>query len=327
MDNLDSHKTTGGPKISVITASKNGAFFLKQTIGSILDQSFTNFEQVVADAVSTDETIEILRQYNHIRWKSEPDRHCDEGFYKALQMAQGEYIMFCCISDGYLDRDWFGKCADILDNDPEVSLVYGLARPVSEAGIAGNAKCSHFLNDPPPQKMDFFPYWLGTLSIFPESTFCVRANVFRQCFPRFAETDHFLQNHALLAFNYNFMKKGYLPFFLPSVASYCISSQNSSTNKWVKLNKQMKRQFQSAVNEYGNDILSGRKSHVFRDGNATEIRKIDPGELPLLRRKAFYYRMNRKKILGKRESNVISHQFRKLKILSDRLIYRRLKCH
>lgn len=74
------------PKISVITASKNTGCFLRQTIESILQQSFTDYEHVVVDGVSTDKTLEILKEYKHIRWISEPDEGADDGFYKAMKM-------------------------------------------------------------------------------------------------------------------------------------------------------------------------------------------------------------------------------------------------
>lgn len=315
------------PKISVITASKNTGCFLRQTIESILQQSFTDYEHVVVDGVSTDKTLEILKEYKHIRWISEPDAHADEAFYKALEMARGQYIMFCCVSDGYLDRNWFQKCAEVLDNDPDVSLVYGLPQQMTEDGTLGKIVSSNFLNHPPPQKMDFFPFWLGSFSLGSEITLCARANVFKECFPKFEPTGCFLQNHAVLAFSYNFNVNGYLPYFLPSVASYGRYHHDRNSDKLVKLNKLMKIQYQSAVNQYGNEVLSGKVKHVFRDGESNVIGAIEPHELKLYRRKVFLYRINRKAYLGKRKSNCLSHQIRNFKILMDYFLYRRLKYH
>ncbi|MHC4501004.1 MAG: glycosyltransferase, partial [Planctomycetota bacterium] len=49
----------GKPKISVITPCKNRARFLRETIESILQQTFTDYEHVLVDGVSTDNSIEI----------------------------------------------------------------------------------------------------------------------------------------------------------------------------------------------------------------------------------------------------------------------------
>jgi glycosyltransferase involved in cell wall biosynthesis len=303
------------PKISVITSSKNGARFLRQTIESILQQSFTDYEQIVADSASTDNTVEILKEYKHIRWISEPDRHADEGFYKALEMTRGEYIMLMPVSDGYLDKDWFGKCVGILDNDPEVSLVYGLAQSIMEDGTTKKIVCSHFLDNPPPQKMGFFPLWLGTFCLYPESTFCVRANVFKECFPKYEPTGNFLQNHALLGFNYNFNVKGYLPFFSPVVASFGRYHHDSNSKRLIKFNRIMKKQYQTAIVRYGNEVLSGKKEHAFRDGKSNVIKTIEPNELKIYRQKALDYRINRKFYLGKKKINGINYWSRRSKIL------------
>jgi glycosyltransferase involved in cell wall biosynthesis len=303
------------PRISIITASKNGARFLHQTIESILQQTFTGYEQVVVDSNSTDNTVEILKEYKHIRWISEPDRHADEGFYKALQMAQGDYIMLCCVSDGYLDQDWFKKCVEILDNDQDISLVYGTAQIMMEDGTAGKVVCSNFLSQPPPQKMNFFTFWLGTFCLCPENTFCVRANVFRECFPKYEPSGYFLQNHALLSFNYNFNTKGYLPYFLPTVAAYGRYHHDSNSSRLARFNRIMKKQYQNATIQYANDVLCEKRMHLFRDGKTNAIKTIKSNELKFYRQKVLDYRINRKIHLGKKRTRFLHRWLRKIKIL------------
>lgn len=310
------------PKISVITPSKNRGRFLRETVESVLQQTFTDYEHVVVDGVSTDNTIQILEQYKHIRWISEPDRHADEGWYKALMMARGEYIMISSVSDKYLDRNWFQKCVEVLDNDPEVSLVYGLAQCMSEDGTLGKIVCSNFFNHPPPQKMGFFPFWLGTFSLCPESTFCVRADVFKRCFPKYETSGYFLQNHALLSFNYNFNVNGYLPYYLPVVASCGRYHHDSNNVRLAKGNRIMKRQYKAATTQYGNKVLSGKRRHVFRDGESNVVKAIELNELEFYRQKVLDYRINRKVYLGRESSCSLRHQIRKYKILIENLLGR-----
>ncbi len=315
------------PKISIIIASKNGGRFLRQTLDSILQQSFTDHEIVIADSASTDDTLDILQEYknngHNIRWISEPDRHTDEGLYKAMTMARGEYIMLGFVSDGYLDRDWFERCVEVLDNDPETSLVYGLARCMSEDGTLGKVVCSNFLKDPPPQKTDFSPFGLGTFSLCPESALCIRAEVFKNCFPKYEPTGYFLQNHATLSFSYNFITKGYLPYFLPVVASYGRYHHGSSSKKFAERNRVMKKQYQAAIIQYGNEVLSGSIKHVLRDGKSNVIKVIEPHELKLYRHKVLDYRINRKFYLGKRSTGGLSYWRRKLRILALYVLLRK----
>jgi len=308
------------PKISVITASKNGGRFLRQTLDSILQQSFTDYEIVVADSVSTDDTLDILQDYkrngHNIRWESKPDRHTDEGFYNAMQMARGEYIMLICISDFYADRDWFKKCVQVLDNDPELSMVYGSGKAVSEEGVHIDSPRQYLVDRPPPSKEEFFLFWLGTFSLCLELTWCVRANVFKKCFPKFETSDYFLQNHAIFGFNYNFNVNGYLSFFLPVYACYGRAHYDSNSVNIREFNGRMKRQYKSAVTKYGNELFAGTRKHVFRDGKSTVIKELGPDELDSCRKKVLHYRINRRFYKCKKKSGIIHHWSQKLKILA-----------
>ena len=107
------------PKISVFIACKNGREYLRGTLDSIFNQTFQDFEIVLLDGESTDDTIDILKSYKdtRLRWISEQDNDANEGYYKALMKTRGEYVMPIAISDGYVDMDWFRKCADIMDDN------------------------------------------------------------------------------------------------------------------------------------------------------------------------------------------------------------------
>jgi hypothetical protein len=225
--------------------------------------------------------------------------------------------MLCCVSDGYLDKNWFQKCVDVLDNNSDVSLVYGLPQNIKEDGSIKKVVLSNFLQQPPPQDSDFFPFWLGTSFVYPESTFCVRTEVFRRCFPEFEESGCFLQNHALFSFNYNFNVNGYLPYFLPIVASFGRTHHDSNNRQLVGLNKPMKKQYLSAIDEYRNEVLSGKREHFFRDGESNVIGKVSSDDLVGYRKKVLDYRLNSRFYLGKRKKRSLGHQIKKGKILID----------
>lgn len=308
------------PKISVIIASKNGGHFLRQTLDSILQQSFTDYEIVISDSVSTDDTLDILEEYksngHNIRWKSEPDRHTDEGFYKAMQMAVGEYIMLICISDWYSDCDWFKKCVQVLDNDPEISMVYGHGKAVTIDGVLIDSSRQDLPNRPPPSKMDFLPFWLGTFSLCLELGWCVRAEVFKKCFPKFETSDYFLQNHAIFGFNYNFNVNGYLSCFLPEYACYGRAHSNSNSVTIREFNGRMKKQYKSAIVKYGNELFSGTRKHVFRDGKSNVISELSVDELDDCRKKVLHYRINRRFYKCQKYPGIIRYWRKKLRILA-----------
>ncbi len=308
------------PKISIITASKNGGRFLRQSLDSIAQQSFTDYEHVIADSASTDDTLDILQEYKrngyNVKWKSEPDRRADEGFSKAMEMARGEYIMLTCTSDGFLDRDWFKTCVEVLDNDPELSMVYGHGKPINEYGEFMSSPRQDFIKRPPPSKKEFFLFWLGTFSLCFELTWCVRADVFRKCFPKYESNDFFLQKHLIFAFNYNFNVNGYLTHFLPVLACYGREHHDSCSIRQKKTNVRMKKQYESAIIKYGNELFAGTRKHFFRDGKSNVIDELQPDELNSSRKKVLHYRINRRFYKCKKKSGFIHYWRRKLKILA-----------
>ena len=84
------------PKISIITAVYNGEEFLEDTIKSILCQDYIDFEYIIIDGGSTDQTIDIIKKYSEYitHWISEPDTGISDAFNKGLALASGDYINF-----------------------------------------------------------------------------------------------------------------------------------------------------------------------------------------------------------------------------------------
>jgi GT2 family glycosyltransferase len=76
--------------ISIVTPSFNQAAFMREAIESVLAQNDPNVEHIIIDGGSTDGTIELLRQYPHLRWLSQPDRGQADALNKGYAMAGGE---------------------------------------------------------------------------------------------------------------------------------------------------------------------------------------------------------------------------------------------
>lgn len=280
------------PKVSIFTASKNGGHFLVDTIESVLNQTFKNYEHIIVDGASTDNTVEILKRYPHIRWISEPDSSAAEGFHKALRMCRGEYILQCCVSDGFLDKRWFETCVDILDKHSDLSMVYGFPQYMTEDGHLGRIAYSEFFHQPPPQKEEFLPFWLATRFLYPEGNYCVRREVFQACFPRSDSTEFFDAVHPFLKFNYNFNINGYLSFFVPLIANLGRIHTN-----WLDQNKQTQLDvgktidmYCNGIDEYKEGLLQGRNRHVFRNGKNEEISAVPENDLKNYRRLIRHYR-------------------------------------
>jgi glycosyltransferase involved in cell wall biosynthesis len=111
-------------KISVITPSYNQANFLEETILSVLNQNYPLFEHIIMDGGSKDNTIPLLKKYDHIIWKSEPDRGQTHAINKALKIATGDIICWLN-SDDLLCSNVFHIINSYFDENPEKFALIG----------------------------------------------------------------------------------------------------------------------------------------------------------------------------------------------------------
>jgi glycosyltransferase involved in cell wall biosynthesis len=274
------------PRISVITPSLNTAKYLRDTIESVLSQTSPDFEFIVVDGGSTDGSIEILKEYPQIRWISEKETDENavlEAFRKAFAMSCGDYIIQCCVSDGFLSKNWFQWCIETLDKDPETSLVWGLPQYMDEDGALGKVTNHEFLQKAPPQKKDFLAYWLAFGYGVPEGNYCVRRRVFDECFPQRNQPDLFFTSPQL-SFLYQFNTGGYLSCFLPVVANYGRTHANQRvTRLYDELDREVSL-YNTMFRKYRKDMLQGKVTHYFRNGSSEIIGEIKKEDLGKLRR-------------------------------------------
>lgn len=92
-------------KLSIITVNYNDALGLERTIKSVIAQTFHDYEFIIIDGGSNDESIEIIKKYErHINyWISEKDGGIYPGMNKGLQQAKGNYVNFMNSGDSYHD--------------------------------------------------------------------------------------------------------------------------------------------------------------------------------------------------------------------------------
>ena len=94
-------------KVSVILCVCNEEKFIRKAIESILNQSLTDFEFIIVNDGSTDDTLDIINSYDdeRIRLIDQPNMGLGASRNRAIDLARGEYVTFL---DG---DDWFGEDA------------------------------------------------------------------------------------------------------------------------------------------------------------------------------------------------------------------------
>lgn len=93
-------------KLSIITINRNNADGLRKTIESVVNQTYTDFEYIVIDGASTDESVEIIKQHDDriTYWVSEPDKGIYNAMNKGILKANGEYCLFLNSGDWLVDE-------------------------------------------------------------------------------------------------------------------------------------------------------------------------------------------------------------------------------
>lgn len=254
------------PKVSIISRYLNNPVFLRKTIENISCQSFTNYEHIIIYNEDAGKIQDIMQQFPQVRWISEKNIAGIRGEGKVISMAKGEYILQCRIGNGYLDKDWLCTCVEILENNADISLVWGLSQYMLEDGALGQIPDSHFLNNLPSQKKYFFYYWLKKKIQFPDGNLCVRKRVLEECL---SSCDSKISNEfdAWITFNYNFNVLGYLPYFVPVVANYCrIRGDIAEQCLDLNLRNPMKIH-RDDIEQYKKRLLAGKIVHRYRAGS------------------------------------------------------------
>jgi glycosyltransferase involved in cell wall biosynthesis len=115
------------PKVSVLIPAYNYAQYLPDAIESVLSQTFTDFELIVVDNCSTDNTEDVVNNYaqndarvTFIRNKENIGMY--RNYNQALLYASGDYIKFLNADDKF-EPTLLEKFVDVLDNEPTISVV------------------------------------------------------------------------------------------------------------------------------------------------------------------------------------------------------------
>ncbi len=116
-------------KISIITATFNSGATIRDTIESVLRQTYKNWELIIKDGGSKDSTLEICREFvtpsqGRIRIVSNPDKGIYDAMNQGIELATGDVVGLLNSDDFYTSNDILETIARAFD-ESEVDAVYG----------------------------------------------------------------------------------------------------------------------------------------------------------------------------------------------------------
>lgn len=157
-------------KISIITATWNSDATLRDTMESVLSQSYQDFEHIIIDGLSSDNTLNIVHEFEprykgRLKISSEKDRGLYDAMNKGITMATGDVIGILNSDDFYTSDDILSRVADEIK---DVDAVYGDIHYVNESDLT---KCVRYYSS------KGFRRWKMRLGFMPAhpSFYCRRA--------------------------------------------------------------------------------------------------------------------------------------------------------
>lgn len=169
--------------VSIITINRNDVVGLRKTMRSVLAQSFIDYEYIIVDGASTDESVVAIREMEplfegRLRWISEPDSGIYNAMNKGIRMAKGKYVQILNSGDILASADVVEKMFAELEKlnlklDAPLPILYG--NMIKDFGNGKLKKDKGGYDAYTPES--FLYFYNGTLN---HGSACIRRDLFEK---------------------------------------------------------------------------------------------------------------------------------------------------
>src|SRR5262245_23893970 len=126
------------PRVSIGMPVRNGERFIRQAIDSLLAQTFGDFELIICDNASTDQTQQICEEYAsrdpRVRYfRNEANLGPAANYNRCFELSRGEYFRWHA-HDDQAAPEYLARCVELLDRDPSVVVAYPKTLVIDESG-------------------------------------------------------------------------------------------------------------------------------------------------------------------------------------------------
>lgn len=122
------------PLISIITVVYNSEKYIEGTLKSIQNQTCKDFEYIIIDGDSKDNTLSIIQRYQDVVSKliSETDKGLYDAMNKGLQMAKGQFVWFINSGDKIYADNTVENIVNLYADNPTADIFYGQTQLIDE---------------------------------------------------------------------------------------------------------------------------------------------------------------------------------------------------
>ncbi|MBX9577065.1 MAG: glycosyltransferase [Chthoniobacterales bacterium] len=244
------------PYFSIITPSFNQGRYLATCLESVKQQGGDDYEHIVIDNCSTDETRDVLAAWSqdrHLRLIVEPDHGQSEAVNKGLRLAQGEVICWLNSDDAY-PPETFQKLRKIFE-DSTVDVVFGDALQIFDDGKNSSQQAvADFSN-----RYDFIRWWSSRVRLHQPAIFFRRSVM---------QSIGLLDEKLHYAMDYEYwwrMSERYHFHYVPEALAIQHRQLDSKTMKaWDRVLEEREKIFSPYY-----DLLKEKKSDLERERSTT----------------------------------------------------------
>jgi glycosyltransferase involved in cell wall biosynthesis len=154
------------PKVSVIIPAYNQACYLKEALQSVIEQSFEDFEAVVVDDGSTDNTSEIAHSFTdpRVRYIYQENRGLSGARNTGIRASEGVFIAYLDSDDMFLPEKLRLQVAEF-EKNPQLGFVAGQAVPIDEEGRRIGQIYKRAIPDEPAELLLGNPLHVGSVMV------------------------------------------------------------------------------------------------------------------------------------------------------------------
>jgi glycosyltransferase involved in cell wall biosynthesis len=140
-------------KVSIGMPVYNGDKYIGIAIDSVLKQNYSDFELIICDNNSTDDTQKICMKYLNLDsrikyYRNSKNLGAGRNYNKVFELSNGEYFAWLA-HDDFIAPEYIKKCVDVMDSDPNVVLCYAKT-------IFVNENCEHIKDYDNPMDLGSF---------------------------------------------------------------------------------------------------------------------------------------------------------------------------